>query len=100
MVPQRFLGTEEVRMHTFCFVLSRTFFAVIIMLNLLLCRYEGERSVEALAEFVNSEAGRPRLLLRTVLNHVVLFSNYQDNEAYILHLSQQGLPLVLFFQKK
>ena len=77
MVPQRFLGTEEVRMHTFCFVLSRTFFTVIIMLNLLLCRYEGQRSVEALAEFVNSEAGRPRLLLRTVLNHVVLFSNYQ-----------------------
>jgi hypothetical protein len=47
------------------------------MLNLLLCRYEGQRSVEALAEFVNSEAGRPHLLLKTVLNHVVLFSCYQ-----------------------
>jgi hypothetical protein len=29
-----------------------------LMLKLLLCRYEGERSVEALAEFINTEAGR------------------------------------------
>lgn len=53
------------------------FLIVIIMLNLHLCRYEGQRSVEALAEYVNSEAGRPCLLLRIVLHHVVLFYNYQ-----------------------
>ena len=56
MVPQRFFGAKEVRLHTFLFHTLLVFLIVIIMLNLHLCRYEGERSVEALAEFVNSEA--------------------------------------------
>jgi len=36
-------------------------------------KYEGQRSVEALAEFVNSEAGGPRQLPRIVFNHAFLF---------------------------
>ena len=77
MVPQRFFGAKEVRLHTFLFHTLLVFLIVIIMLNLHLCRYEGERSVEALAEFVNSEAGGPRLFPRTVFNQAVLYSKYQ-----------------------
>ena len=73
MVPQRFFGAKEVRLHTFLFHTLLVFLIVIIMLNLHLCRYEGQRSVEALAEFVNSEAGGPRQLPRIVFNHAFLF---------------------------
>jgi hypothetical protein len=35
-----------------------SFIAINLMLNLLLCRYEGQRTVETLVEFINTEAGR------------------------------------------
>jgi len=73
MVPQRFFGAEEVRPHNFLFHTLLFFLTVILTLNLHLCRYEGQRSVEALAEFVNSEAGGPRQLPRIVFNHAFLF---------------------------
>ena len=59
MVPQRIPGAQKVRLHNFCSNtfehLHQTKFSWFISLQP--CRYEGQRSAEALAEFVNTEGG-------------------------------------------
>jgi hypothetical protein len=63
-------------------------------MNLHLCRYEGQRSAEALAEFVNSEAGRPLLLPKTVFNHAFMFliTKLVDSETYIYFDPSRDFP--------